>query len=212
MMKRGSSGVAQPAPTPAAGKGTKDVPAAGRSGSGSGAKPAASKPFNADDYVTMTLPKEEVIDIKQAFEIFDADGSGVLDPAELKQAFIDLGFTGQNKFVYQILAELDEDQSGGIDFGEFLRLATAKIGEKDSRVEINKVFNAFDPNRCVRVRRSVGEVHRAGAEEGRPGPGRGRHGRGDPRHDQTRRPRRRRLRHHQRLLQHYDPPSLLAIA
>lgn len=57
-----------------------------------------------------------------------------MDPAELKQAFIDLGFTGQNKFVYQILAELDEDQSGGIDFAEFLRLATAKIGEKDTRV------------------------------------------------------------------------------
>jgi centrin-1 len=74
-----------------------------------------------------------------------------MDPGELKQAFIDLGFTGQNKFVYQILAELDEDQSGGIDFAEFLRLATAKIGEKDSRVEINKVFNAFDPNRSVMV-------------------------------------------------------------
>jgi len=72
-----------------------------------------------------------------------------LDPSELKQAFIDLGFTGQNKFVYQILAELDEDQSGGIDFAEFLRLATAKIGDKDSRAEINKVFNAFDPNRSV---------------------------------------------------------------
>ena len=112
-------------------------------------QPPAPKAFNPDDFVTMTLPREEVIEIRQAFEIFDQDGSGVMDPAELKQAFIDLGFTGQNKFVYQILAELDEDQSGGIDFAEFLRLATAKIGEKDSRAEINKVFSAFDPNRSV---------------------------------------------------------------
>lgn len=51
----------------------------------------------------------------------------------MKEAFINLGFGGQNKFVYQILAELDEDQSGGIDFAEFLRLATAKISDKDSR-------------------------------------------------------------------------------
>ena len=72
-----------------------------------------------------------------------------MDPAELKEAFVNLGFTGQNKFVYQIMAELDEDQSGGIDFAEFLRLATAKIGEKDSRTEVNKVFTAFDPNRAV---------------------------------------------------------------
>ena len=89
--------------------------------------------FDVDKYVTFTLPREEVIEIKQAFDIFDEDLSGMIDPAELKDAFINLGFTGQNKFVYQILAELDEDQSGGIDFDEFLKLATAKISEKDSR-------------------------------------------------------------------------------
>ena len=74
-----------------------------------------------------------------------------MDPAELKDAFVQLGFSGQNKFVYQIMAELDEDQSGGIDFAEFLRLATAKIGEKDSIAEIKKVFASFDPNRVVLI-------------------------------------------------------------
>ena len=112
--------------------------------------PPPSKTFNPDDYATLTIPREEVIDVKTAFDVFDADLSGILDPRELAQSFVDLGFTsGNNKFVYQILAELDDDQSGGIDFPEFLRLATAKIGEKDSRAEINKVFKSFDPNNAV---------------------------------------------------------------
>ena len=111
--------------------------------------PPPKKEFNPDDFVTLTLPREEVIEIRRAFEIFDADGSGIMDPAELKDAFVQLGFSGQNKFVYQIMAELDEDQSGGIDFPEFVRLATAKIGEKDSMAEIKKVFSSFDPNRVV---------------------------------------------------------------
>ncbi len=55
----------------------------------------------------MTIPIEQVKDIKQAFDIFDGDGSGTIDPQQLKEAFISLGFSGQNKFVYQILAELD---------------------------------------------------------------------------------------------------------
>lgn len=76
----------------------------------------------------------------------------MIDPSELKQAFIDLGFTGQNKFVYQILAELDDDNSGGIDFDEFLKLATAKVSEKDNRTDINKVFSSFDVNKQVRCR------------------------------------------------------------
>ena len=91
-------------------------------------QPEPKKPFNPDDYTSITVPREQVLDIRTAFEVFDGDGSGIIDPQELKKAFGDLGFGGQNKFVYQILAELDEDQSGGIDFAEFLRLATAKIG------------------------------------------------------------------------------------
>ena len=57
------------------------------------------------------------------------------------------------------MAELDDDQSGGIDFAEFVRLATAKIGEKDTRVEINKVFTAFDPNRAVLFLLILGKIH-----------------------------------------------------
>ncbi len=108
------------------------------------------KQFKAEDYASMTIPIEEVRDIKVAFDIFDGDLSGVVDPQELKHAFEQLGFGGQNKFVYQILAELDDDQSGGIDFAEFLRLATAKLSDKESRAEIDKVWTSFDMNNAVR--------------------------------------------------------------
>ena len=68
------------------------------------AKVPEKKPFRAEDYATLTIPVEEVKDIKMAFDIFDGDLSGIVDPQELKEAFINLGFGGQNKFVYQILA------------------------------------------------------------------------------------------------------------
>ena len=112
-------------------------------------KAPEKKAFRAEDYASLTVPVEEVRDVKTAFDIFDGDLSGVVDPQELKAAFEQLGFQGNQKFIYQILAELDDDQSGGIDFAEFLRLATAKMGEKDSRAEIDKVWNSFDINRCV---------------------------------------------------------------
>ena len=108
------------------------------------------KPWNVEDYVRWDLSAEEVKEIKQAFDIFDNDGSGYIDPSELKDAFVNLGFTGQGKFVYQILAELDEDGSGGIEFPEFVKLATAKLSDKDSRGDITKVFNSFDINRAVK--------------------------------------------------------------
>lgn len=67
-------------------------------------KAPEKKVWRAEDYVSITVPLEEVKDIKMAFDIFDTDGSGGVDPQELKQAFVALGFEGNNKFVYQILA------------------------------------------------------------------------------------------------------------
>jgi Ca2+-binding EF-hand superfamily protein len=65
------------------------------------------KAFNPDDYTSPTLLREEVLEIKAAFDLFDNDGSGSIDPLELKEAFTALGFTGSNKFVYLIIAELE---------------------------------------------------------------------------------------------------------
>jgi Ca2+-binding EF-hand superfamily protein len=50
-------------------------------------KAPEKKVFRAEDYASLTIPVEEVKDIKTAFDIFDGDLSGVVDPQELKHAF-----------------------------------------------------------------------------------------------------------------------------
>ena len=46
-----------------------------------------SKPWNAEDYVSESVSIEQVRQCKVAFDIFDFDRSGVVDPIELKNAF-----------------------------------------------------------------------------------------------------------------------------
>ena len=43
-----------------------------------------------------------------------------------------------------MISDLDADGSGLIDFQEFLELMTARISDKDSREDIEKVFKLFD--------------------------------------------------------------------
>jgi hypothetical protein len=43
-------------------------------------KVAEKKQFRAEDFATLTIPLEEVKDIKMAFDIFDGDLSGIVDP------------------------------------------------------------------------------------------------------------------------------------
>jgi hypothetical protein len=42
------------------------------------------------------------------------------------------------------IADIDKDGSGTIDFDEFLGMMTAKMGERDSKEEIEKAFRLFD--------------------------------------------------------------------
>lgn len=50
-------------------------------------KAPEKKQWRAEDYASLTIPIEEVRDIKTAFDIFDGDLSGMVDPQELKRAF-----------------------------------------------------------------------------------------------------------------------------
>lgn len=54
-----------------------------------------------------TVPLEEVLSIKETFDIFDTEKSGLVNVVELKNAFVSLGFAAQNKFVMRMLNDYD---------------------------------------------------------------------------------------------------------
>ena len=66
-----------------------------------------SKAWCAEDYVSESVSIEQVKQCKVAFDIFDYDHSGVVDPVELKNAFVSLGFAETNKLIYRIINDLD---------------------------------------------------------------------------------------------------------
>lgn len=105
----------------------------------------AGKPkFNANKYLRPGLTEDEIEEIKEAFDLFDTDGSGSIDPKELRAAMQSLGFEAKNQTIYQMITDLDKNKSGNIDFEEFLDMMTARMSDKDTREDIDKVFRLFD--------------------------------------------------------------------
>ena len=90
------------------------------------------------------LTEEQKQEIREAFDLFDTDGSGTIDAKELKVAMRALGFEPKKEEIKKMIADIDKDGSGTIDFEEFLTMMTAKMGERDSREEIMKAFRLFD--------------------------------------------------------------------
>lgn len=83
-------------------------------------------------------------EIKEAFDLFDTDGSGTIDARELNVAMRALGFEMTPEQIRQMIAEVDKDGSGTIDLDEFVHMMTDKIGERDARDELTKAFRIID--------------------------------------------------------------------
>ena len=99
--------------------------------------------FNPKNYEKNGLTEDEVIEIKEAFDLFDSDHSGTIDTEELKQALSNLGIDAKNQTLQNMMNDIDKNQSGTIDFTEFIELMTAKFSDKDTPEDLRKVFNLF---------------------------------------------------------------------
>jgi len=79
------------------------------------------------------LTEDEVEELREAFNLFDTEATGKIDPRELKSAMQSLGFESKNPTIYNMIADL-ESQGREVDFEEFLDGITSKLGDKETRV------------------------------------------------------------------------------
>merc|ERR1712216_1124537 len=89
--------------------------------------------------------------IREAFSLFDGDASAAIDVRELKAAMRALGFEIKNEELKKMVSDIDNDGNGTIEFNEFLGMMTGKMGEKDSREDIEKVFKMFDDDSTTKI-------------------------------------------------------------
>merc|ERR1712094_27477 len=97
------------------------------------------------------LTEEQMDEIREAFNLFDGDQFGAIDVRELKAAMRALGFEVKNEELKKMVSDVDNDGNGTIEFAEFLEMMTGKMGEKDSREDIEKVFKLFDDDNTNKI-------------------------------------------------------------
>jgi centrin-1 len=116
------------------------------------------------------LSNEEMEEIKQAFDLFDTNNTGKINPSELKQAMQSLGFNDRNPTIFSMICDLDTPQAaknGGITLEVFVDAINEKLGDKESIEGVRRIFQLFtsDPNAEAidasdlhRIARELGET------------------------------------------------------
>ncbi|KPI38553.1 Calmodulin [Cyphellophora attinorum] len=90
------------------------------------------------------LSQEEVQAFKDVFAMFDKDGSGTITANELGDIMRSLGQKPSDSELEDMINEVDADQSGAIDFDEFLKMMSTSVKSADIEHETRAAFAVFD--------------------------------------------------------------------
>ncbi|KAF4663579.1 hypothetical protein FOL47_005673, partial [Perkinsus chesapeaki] len=80
---------------------------------------------------------------REAFNTFDADGSGTIDTQEMKLLLEAIGENPTEEELFRFMADVDEDGTGEIEFAEFLRAFEKQRGGQNEIEDEADTLDAF---------------------------------------------------------------------
>ncbi|CAD5115466.1 DgyrCDS4438 [Dimorphilus gyrociliatus] len=88
-----------------------------------------------------SLRPKQIIGIYKSFRKNDADGNGTISSEELKAAMKTMNRNFNTSQIQKIMADMDTDKSGAIDFFEYLNVAAEMVADD---IAYLKAFNTID--------------------------------------------------------------------
>merc|ERR1712182_132668 len=105
--------------------------------------PKAKKPTELSD--------EQKVEVKEAFELFDTDGSGSIATGELKMGMKALGFEPKPGEIEKLIHSVDDDGDGEMDYDDFERMMERKILDKDQKDDLLRAFSLMDDDQTGKI-------------------------------------------------------------
>jgi centrin-3 len=134
-------------------------PAAAAAAAGAAAAPAAVR------HDRPKLTAEQAQEIREAFALFDAEGSGSIDYHSLKVALRALGFAVSKEEARAAMAAAGAGEPGGrLGLEAFERVVGERYLARDPEAEMRKAFALFDESGSGRI--SLANMRRVAAELG----------------------------------------------
>ena len=108
----------------------------------------------------MPLSGKEVDACREAFVAFDKDKSGTIDVWELRQVLEAMGQAPTEEELFAMIAEVDDNMSGSIDFSEFLAVVESQKQQAEQLSKNNDLLDAFvacggNPDKSGHVKRET---------------------------------------------------------
>lgn len=90
------------------------------------------------------VPDSRLKEYRDAFELFDKDKDGTITAKELANVMKSLNQDPSEQELNEMIAEVDIDGNGNINFQEYLSLMARRMRDGDLEKEMQQVFRLFD--------------------------------------------------------------------
>lgn len=98
----------------------------------------------ADDKVVSELPEGDLTELKQAFDLFDKDGSNTIRIEEVIKAMKSMKFDETNPVLYEILNELSDNEI--VSWPKFAFHVVKRISDRKNEDGLRTIFDLFIDN------------------------------------------------------------------
>ena len=102
------------------------------------------KNFDPSLYERDNLTRDDIIEIKNAFDMFDIDNNGTINPNELKNAMENQGYKNMNSTVFNLVSNMPVDGIEKVNFEQYIELMSKEAVDDTSVEEIRRLFRMFD--------------------------------------------------------------------
>jgi centrin-1 len=92
-----------------------------------------------------------MLEIKEAFNVFDSEQSGTLDARELKAACTALNIKISKDEIRSLYQELSKDIKEKINYDEFFEIVSVRMPDRHTREYITTIFGYFDLDNSGKV-------------------------------------------------------------
>ena len=94
-----------------------------------------------------TTENDDLEEIRKGFEMFDVEGTGIINPLELLEAMDSMNIKEKNPFIYEIIESLaseKEFRNNGVKLDELVEYVSNKVNDTERNVGLRQIFDVIN--------------------------------------------------------------------
>ena len=95
-----------------------------------------------------TTEEDDLEEIRKGFEMFDVNGTGIINPEELLEVMDSMNLKEKNPFIYEIIealcSEKEFKKKGGVQLDELVNYVYNKVNDTETNVGIRQIYDVIN--------------------------------------------------------------------